>query len=297
MFLHNRHRIDLQAPETSSHSPALGCSSKYRTLCDLPVELLAIIVSYIKHNEQMVGSRCLVCRCLRNVVIEHLFFKTLAAREIESRDHLLYFLQANPNISGKIQTFELSGEALDDSAMLKLMVVLPKLENLELGRFMYPPPPANSISQQDTPGPLTLKAFNLNTLYLRPTPLEYKSFISGFFRILSLFHIEKLTMCHWQGRPCEFDTSTLLNPKFLHQPLRINELHIGPFPRKELDVKCIPFFTNAFTDGIEPGSLQKLVVQPGSPAAVSAIGNLLARVGGELRSLDVGGNGPHPVTW
>ena len=50
MFLPNGHRIDLQAPETSSHSPALGCSSKYRTLCDLPVELLAIIVSHNKRS-------------------------------------------------------------------------------------------------------------------------------------------------------------------------------------------------------------------------------------------------------
>ncbi|KAM5533398.1 hypothetical protein V8D89_012948 [Ganoderma adspersum] len=234
---------------------------------DLPGDhhSLAVIGSRRYEREVLKGVITYCCtRCLRNVVIEHLFSTKLVAREIEPCDHLLSFLQANPNISKKIQTLKLSDETLDDSAMLKLMATLPKLENLELGRFIYPSPPSNSIPPQDSPSPFSLKTFHLNTR---------------------------------SGRHCGFDTSTPLNPKLLNRPLRIDKLWIGPYLLKELDVKFIPFFTNAFADGIEPGSLQKLVVKPDSPAAVSAIGNLLAHVGGELRSLNVDGNGPHPVSW
>ena len=101
----------------------------------------------------------------------------------------------------------MSGETLDDIAVARLMMLLLKLVELELGRFAYSPPPSDSTPRQDNPGPFALNILRFDIPDIHSRPHENTSSISGFFRIISLFHIKRPIMGQSHSGRNEFSTS------------------------------------------------------------------------------------------
>ncbi|EJF57959.1 hypothetical protein DICSQDRAFT_129205 [Dichomitus squalens LYAD-421 SS1] len=76
----------------------------------------------------------------------------------------------------------------------------------------------------------------------------------------------------------------------LHRPLRTKKLRLWKSCLD--DSKFIAMLLEAFTKSLEPGYLQDLEVECSTISEVSAIGQLLARVGQGLTSLQVSGKSP-----
>ena len=56
-------------------------------MCDLPFELLDMIVSHVKSDQRAVSACTLVCHCLRAVSLEHHFGARLRVEQINTFDH------------------------------------------------------------------------------------------------------------------------------------------------------------------------------------------------------------------
>ncbi|TBU26947.1 hypothetical protein BD311DRAFT_666444 [Dichomitus squalens] len=297
---HHNRRNHRQPP------PILARSSKYRTICDLPVELLCMIISHVKSDKWTIRTCTLVCHCLRAVSLEHHFRNALSVRNIDTFDHLFSFLRANPKICEKTARIRLDGAtrnvekhgyapvtSIDENTVLELTQLLPNLTALRLGCFVYKPPQLpdprrNPCAEQDPPERIRLEQLSFGSLY---TPFPNESSISGFFHILSMFEIDFLGGCPtgW-----EHDARTPLDLSSLHRPLRAKRLCL--YDRGSVNNFKIVLL-DAFTKSLEPGYLQDLNVECGNVSEVSAIGELLARVGHGLTSLQVSGMPPHaPVS-
>ncbi|EJF61825.1 hypothetical protein DICSQDRAFT_126907 [Dichomitus squalens LYAD-421 SS1] len=275
--------------------PTLARPSKYRTICDLPVELLCMIVSHVKSSRWTLRACTLACHCLRAVSLEHYFNTRLKVRDIRSFDHLISFLRAAPNIREKIRRLELSGQteigkvphialtSIDDTVVATLMQLLPNLTSLDINSMMYDTPASRSPPhvQQDKPGPFRLQSFSFDFYYT----LSHNSSISGLFRILSLFSIDALS---YSVR--DFDTTSPFDLAFLHRPLEIKKLRISHCSPDENSGTSL--LLDAFTESLEPESLESLRIEYGTGPEVLALGKLLARAGKALTSLSI--SGIHP---
>ena len=200
------------------HQPVLARASKYCTLCDLPVELLSIVISQIKDDRRTLRSCTLVCHCMRAVAIEHLLSIRLFVTGIVSFDGLLSFLQGNPAICKKTRALVLLGETretknslsvpltkLDAAVVSRLLHLLPNLVSLRLGGFIYslPPHPTSeplSRTEEHIPPPFHLDFLSFgspfDSSFLSPIyyAWHHKSLILGLSRILSLFSIDELVV-------------------------------------------------------------------------------------------------------
>ncbi|TBU26958.1 hypothetical protein BD311DRAFT_725041 [Dichomitus squalens] len=293
---HHNRRNHRQPP------PILARSSKYRTICDLPVELLCMIISHVKSDTWTIRTCTLVCHCLRAVSLEHHFRNALSVRDIDAFDHLFSFLRANPKICEKTGSIRLSGAtrkvgkhgyapltSIDDNTVLELTQLLPNLTALRLGCFVYIPPQLsaprrNPDAEQDPPAPFRLEQLSFGST---TTSSSKESSISGLFRILSMFDVDSL-----YGEPTGWDINAPIPSDIssLHRPLRTKKLRLWKSCLD--DSKFIAMLLEAFTKSLEPGYLQDLEVECSTISEVSAIGQLLARVGQGLTSLQVSGKSP-----
>ncbi|KAI1786720.1 hypothetical protein LXA43DRAFT_756296, partial [Ganoderma leucocontextum] len=277
--------------------PILAPPSKYRTLSDLPPELLHAIISCVKSNRKALRASSLVCRSVRAVAVEYFFPIGVAVTNVTSMDDLVSFLQhANPTLGNNIRWLRLSGKkgdrelpltTVDAAVMARLLPLVPNLTSLHLTHFIYTLPlqplsPSVSHAQEDTPtGPFHLRSLTVGSgLY---ATRHHKSSVSGLFRILSLFSVDTLDPWRCAG---EFDTSAPLDPAALHRPLRIAKLDRI---EEDWDSDCAVFLVKAFKEGIEPGVLESLGATCCSTAMVAAFGELLAHGGASLTRLDVSG--------
>ncbi|TBU26960.1 hypothetical protein BD311DRAFT_620244, partial [Dichomitus squalens] len=277
--------------------PMLTRPSKCRTICDLPVELLDMIISYLESDDWGVWSCSLACRYLRSVSIDRYFSKSLVAWHLHNVDHLFSFLHANPEISAKIRNFTLGGATrdvgkgcsllitTDDTIVLRLLPLLPHLESIELRTFAYGqpqqsvPPPS---PQRDTPGPFHLRHLSFGSGYYGCPPRS--SSVSGLFRILSLFTIDHL---HGESRECHLDLGTPLDQSYLYRPLQLKYPLLRGYG--SANSKHALMILNSFTESIEPGYLERVEIDCRAVSEVSAIRKLLARNGNSLKSLKVDG--------
>ena len=278
-------------------SPILARRRKYRTLCDLPVELLCIIISHVLSNRETVRTCTLVCHCLRAVSLEHLFGTRLAAWKTHSAEPVISFLNTYPRIGAKIDSLFLYGYGtrgqhtlppfIDDTAVLKFTQLLPKLQYLRICSFQYA---FNSQfsqqqaehTQQHDPEPFHLRQFTFGPgNYDLPRGTD----VTALFRILSLFIIDTLDV-HFRlrtGDPVTFDRSAL------HRSLKIKDLRLT-----DLAVganEFTPRLLKSFAESLEPGYLEGFYTGCNS-VELSAIGEVLACAGQGLRSLQIRGSPP-----
>ncbi|TBU44753.1 hypothetical protein BD309DRAFT_891949 [Dichomitus squalens] len=289
--------------------PILARPSKCRTICDLPVELLDMIISHLESDAWGLWSCTFACSYFRAVSIERYFCKRLSAVDIRNFDHILSFLQANPRIAAKIRNLTLSGDTrrdekglsllttIDDTIVLRLVRLLPRLESLVLRTFIYGQPqqsipPLAPSPQGDTPGPFHLRDLSFGSGYYECLPRS--SSISGLFRILSLFTVDRL---HGESRGCHLDLAAPLDQSYLHRPLRVKDLRLGC--DGSANSKHALVVLNSFTEAIESGSLDRVEIECRAVSEVSATRQLLARTGESLTGLQVGapGNVCLPKGW
>ncbi|TBU26945.1 hypothetical protein BD311DRAFT_725011 [Dichomitus squalens] len=277
--------------------PMLTRPSKCRGICDLPVELLDMIISYLESDDWGVWSCSLACRYLRSVSIEHHFGKRLAAWDKHTFEHLFSFLEANPRIGAKIRSLTLSGAkrdvgkgyslltTIDDAIVLRLAQLLPHLESMELRTFIYGQPqhsvpPLTALPQGDTPGPFHLRWLSFGDGYNYCLP--HRSSISGLFRILSLFTIDRL---HGDCRGCHFDLGAPLDQHYLYRHLKVKDLCLWSYG--SANSKHALMLLNSFTEAMEPGCLGRVEIRCRAVSEVSAIRKLLVRTGESLTGLQV----------
>ena len=282
--------------------PILARRRKNRILCDLPVELLCIIVSHVLSDRETVRMCTLVCRCLRDVSLEHLFGTRLVARRILTFDHIISFLESHPRICAKIRTLYLHGDttqnsdqhlqctlfaSIDDTAVRTLMRLLPNIQHLYIYDFKYTLPPQITQqrtlhNEQNSSEPFRLQQLSFNPGYFA---LPHETAIAGLFRILSLFTIDLLcaTFTWSQRDTVPFDVAAL------HRSLKIKDLHLS-YCRGNEETDSMLKILNMFTQSLEPGSLQHFSTRCHTVSEVSAIGELLASAGPSLRSLQIMGD-------
>ena len=278
--------------------PTIARSSKYRTICDLPFELLDMVISHVKSDKWTVQTCTLVCHCLRAVSLEHYFRTCLRVSQIGSFDHLFSFLAAYPRICAKTLRLRITGETrkvkknqflprtpLDDTTVLRLMRSLPNLEEFDFCNFVHDHPQEFTPQTAPTAGQAASGPFHLQRLVLGSgyDVLPHKCSISGLFRILSLFVIDEL---HVDWVKYKLDASAPLNLAYLYRSLEVKGLHmaVGSAVRN-----CTPtdVLLRAFTESFETGTLRTLDVQYHTLQDVIAIGELLSHGGEGLTSLAV----------
>ena len=214
-------------------SPVLARLRKYRTLCDLPVELLCMIVSHIQSDRWMVRTCTLVCRCLHAVSLEHRFGTRLVARRILTFDDIISFLSIHPRICAKIQTLYLYGDttrdsdrhllaSIDDTAVLSLMRLLPNIQHLFIYDFKYALPSQITRQRALHTEQNSCELFHLQQLFFDPGyyTLPHDTAIVGLFLILSLFTIDiLLATFRWCQR--DFVPYDITPITALHRSLKI----------------------------------------------------------------------------
>ena len=287
--------------------PTLARTNKYRTICDLPVELLDMIISHVKWDRRTVWTCTLVCHCLRAVSLEHYFDVCLTALQLSSLDHLLSFLAANPKICANILRLLISGERrkvqkdqflpctpLDDTTVLRLMRLLPHVKILNFRNFVhdhpqeFAPQPIPS-AEQEASGPFHLHRLTLGS---GSDVLPHKCSIPGLFRILSLFVIGELRI-EWAKHKLE--PSGPLNLAYLYRPLKVENLHID-LQSAGRDRIPTHAYLKAFTESMQPGALRTLDIRYHTARDVVAIGKLLARAGEGLTSLTLRPDVPYDAS-
>ncbi|TBU26956.1 hypothetical protein BD311DRAFT_725035 [Dichomitus squalens] len=287
--------------------PTLARSSKCRTLCDLPVEILYMIISHVEAMQNAWTMRVctFVCHCLRAVSLEHHFGTRLAVRNIGTFDHLLSFLADNPKVCAKIEDLRMSGQTrnikkdqylpltpIDDTVVLRLMQLLPNLKYLELSKFRFESPYTSAHqptphAQEDTPEPFHLQRLSLAHWSHTHYSFHHKSSTSALFRILSLFVVDLLD-ASWINYEIE---ASALDLAHLHRPLNVKELRLGSRP--SADRFSTLKLLKAFQESLEPGALRILDAECRTVRDVPALGKLLARTGEGLTSLKVAGVAPY----
>ena len=269
---------------------------KYRTICDLPFELLDIIISYVKADKRAVWACTLVCHFIRAVSLEHYFGTRLGVEQISSFDHLFSFLAGNPRVCAKTRRLRISGKTrkvkkdqfrlctpLDDTVVLRLMQLLPNLENFDFTDFIFESIQASVLqlvprSERVIAGPFHLRQLFFNSgLYTLP----HECSTSVLFAILSLFTMDELLVGEMEY---DFEASAPLDLAYLHHFLSVKKLHID-VGSTAMSSATTGILLRGLAESVEPGTLCTLDVRYHTVHDVDAIGKLLTRAGEGLTSL------------
>ena len=276
---------------------------RYRTITDLPTELLHTIFSQVQNFRNSIDryplySSSLTCKRLRDVSLEFVFHDTLTVRDITTFEHLLRFLETNPRALKRIQSLTLSGTskyryndiypigeryvldletAVDDALVARIVDRLPSLQIVSLESFLYLPP-TSQYRRNDARRPCELRS-----LSIRGTWTSHCS-IAGMFQVLSLFSAHEMDvdmLCY----SSEWDDSRPFDVRSfpVHQSLTPALLYINAY------VQSGPTWTtpllDALTLSLRPGALRDLCVIIDNDTA--ALGELLLRAGGSITALSL----------
>ncbi len=172
---------------------------------------------------------------------------------------------------------------IDDTVVVSIMKLLPKLRYLALHSFHYVMPP--DASAVCTPaGPFPLASFTIRT------HSQGRSSLKGGLRVLSLFD-----PVAWSSLDFDrFDVDESFEPQWLHRPLDLRRLNLsrssGSSPKHTASVM------QALSMSLKSDSLQELYVQVDSKDTVVALGKLLSYAGRNITTLAIQNDGSYTST-
>lgn len=251
----------------------------YRTLCDLPTELLQEIIAYSEGNTYWFKRLALVCRCLRPICQDSLFRRrhtVCRVREKESYTRFIKFLEERSRIASHIVDLTLTASRthwVDVDVVLLVRIVrnMPRLHSLILACVRYRDAHEVYATHFVQPRPL-------RRLELRYTAHELSS-LAAILHIMSLYTVEDLVMAS------TFDPGTAC--------------HVPPVPTCQLRARNIrlwrsfrrpentPRFLDALAANLVPGHLRQLEVQLDSNHTLHALKRLLAGPASDIDTLNL----------
>ena len=272
---------------------------RYRTITDLPTELLHTIFSQVQNLTSdswyqwraPLYSSSLTCKRLRDVSLEFVFKDTLRVRDITTFEHLIRFLDTNPRALKRIQSLTLSGTrkyysgrilletTVDDALVARVVDRLPNLQIVKLESFLYLPSPSEH-HRNHARRPCELRSLSIRGEW------NFQCSVAGLLQVLSLFSAQEMDVntrwWHLSDSPDDsvpFDVGSLqlhrsLAPALLHVDAHV---HQGP--------QWSPSLLAALTQSLRPDTLRDLRITIDSPTAACALGELLLRAGGSITAL------------
>ncbi|TFK89023.1 hypothetical protein K466DRAFT_45137 [Polyporus arcularius HHB13444] len=248
----------------SSSSPAAAVRHRppklaIRTLTDLPVELLHLIIAHMEGNKY---------------------------HDVTSFDPFLQFLRRYPRVAKTVVSVRLRGRAqrkvtetspttsIDDTVVGSIVELLPRLESLALYSFHYTMSPVASATKRPS-GPFPLIKVTIGGHCHKDSSLTCT------LRVLSLFTPRCMDL-HTLDR---FDLDAPFEPRFLHRRLALRQLSLSApiFGVREHTALAL----QALSVSLKSDSLQELCVQVDSKEAVAALGKLLSYAGCNITTLAI----------
>ncbi|RPD75505.1 hypothetical protein L226DRAFT_612537 [Lentinus tigrinus ALCF2SS1-7] len=260
----------------------------FRTLTDLPVEVLHLILAHFDdlwlwEHKPTLRSCSLTCRLVRAVALEHLDFRRLSLSYIETFDPLLEFLRTYPRVAKTVVSLKLAGPishpdrlpitTIDDAIVASIVELLPKLDSLLLFSFNYVKP--TTANTQHAAGPFPLSTFTLRG-HSHP-----RSSLTCILSVLSLFtprHVPEFDLE-------KFALDEPFEPRFLHRLVDVQRLRLSH------SIAGGPAYTalalQALSVSLKSDSLQELFVDVDSKETVGALGKLFTRAGENITTLTI----------
>lgn len=267
---------------------------RYRTITDLPTELLEIILLQLpawKYSHTL-RAVSLTCKRLRAGSLEFVFTDTLKVRDITTFDHLLRFLDTNPRAVKRVQSLTLSGRrkeldpqnerylletAVDEALLARVVARLPSLQTVMLVTLLYLPSTSEDHRNH------ARHRHKLRSLSIRGSWTPQCS-VAGLFQVLSLFSAKSLDIITWcyssdSGDSDPFDVRSLQ----VHRCLAPALLHIDAFPLS--GPQWNPQLLAALTKSLRADALRDLRINIDSPKAARCAGELLMHAGRRITHL------------
>ncbi|TFK89030.1 hypothetical protein K466DRAFT_661867 [Polyporus arcularius HHB13444] len=252
-----------------------------RTLTDLPPEILHLILRYMRRDKHYVSSCSRTCRLLRAVALEHLDFRRVSLTGVKTFDPFLQFLRKYPRVAKTVISVCLGGEiedndhspitTIDDTLVVSIAELLPKLDSLVLHSFRYVMPTDLSAARRREP--IQLSSFVIEDQF------HDKSSLTGIFRVMSLFTPRETDRLELE----RFDIEESFEPTHLHRPLEFRQLCL-----QESDTpKHTALTLQALSVSVKSNSLRELHVEVDSKQTVIALGQLLRSAGRRLTTLTI----------
>ncbi|KAM5533383.1 hypothetical protein V8D89_012933 [Ganoderma adspersum] len=247
----------------------------YATICDLPQELLLLILSHLKDWKYWLKLYCsCVCRCLRAACIELIDFRAVNVCEHNSPKHFTAFIKDHPRVATSIVKLRLAGlYALPRPTMSAVLVAcilgqLPSLQTLTLNIMRF-----DRIDVTDVDASAPAPTVDSRPRRLKRLELNYgideRSLLPEVFRIASLFEVEELDL----GFSDCFDLMATSVPFSLPRPLHARSLSVNHTLRSK---KHAAVMFDALSAHLSPGVLERLEVSVDSAEGIHSLGRLLS---------------------
>ncbi|KAI1788633.1 hypothetical protein LXA43DRAFT_1183752 [Ganoderma leucocontextum] len=265
----------------------------YATICDLPQELLHLILSDLKDSRYWLKHCCSrVCRCLHAACLDLIDFRVVSVYELDSFMHFMAFVEVHPRAARSIVELRLSGHyghphpTINAAFVARVMGQLPNLRKLTLGFMRFDGTEATDVDTSTT------SSVNANPARLDQLNLNYstheQSHLSEIFRVASLSDLGDLDL----GSADCFDITSASVPFSLPRPIHVRTLHVAVSLKSE---EHPPVVFDALSVHLSPGVLQRLEVHLRSAGAIRGLGRLLSGPAcSNVTHLDL--NSPPPVS-
>ncbi|RDX47290.1 hypothetical protein OH76DRAFT_1484890 [Lentinus brumalis] len=270
-----------KAPKVKTECSTEGSkTTAYRTIVDLPLDLLHMILVQFRDSRWNLDTCMKVCRTLRHAALEYLAFKS---PRVDDLDHFLTFMASHRLPPKTVRSLHLSNVSLDAALVREIAQLFPNLKSLTLVDIscILPLPNHRPPSDPETTAPVPTQ-FNSLTLSCKRPRRDSSWSLSGMMHILSLLAPSELTV--WMGHGVSFRDT--FDPSCLAaSPATVWDLDVGftGTPKKS----AIATVLDALSRTLAPGALQSVEVRYDSKAALRAPGTLLARIGSNVTNLAI----------
>ena len=282
-------------------------TGSYRTIHDLPVELLDATVGLLVDNPPTIAACSLVCRSWRNVARVYLF-STIQVSQNDSFADLPQRFLDNPGVAGYVKTLRLTCNpstliwdadvprnypVVDLEFLTALLPLLPRLQELSVKSHLFQLPPPNDSQV------MALTPVRLRSLVLHPEHCT----IPALFTALSILRADTVDIGYCKYALDEEDPQTIELPR----PLAIRALSFGGGHgendiRKLSSTEFCGWMSTLLCTALQRGTLETLTMPP---TDIGRTGAFLRDCGRNLTRLDlnieVGPDIPpleeHPGTW
>ncbi|KAI0720702.1 hypothetical protein C8T65DRAFT_788474 [Cerioporus squamosus] len=169
---------------------------------------------YLRRDKYCVSCCSRTCHLLRAVALEHLNFRRVSLQDVTTFDPFLQFLRRYPRVADTVVSVYLRGSTeldmdgrhsptttIDDTLVVSMVELLPKLESLALHSFHYIMPTASSALLPPA-GPFPISSISIGTHF------QERSSLTGALRILSLFTPDGMNTLTFDKPTCQSNPST-----------------------------------------------------------------------------------------
>ena len=268
----------------------------HATICDLPQELLLLILSHVQDWKYWLKHHCsCVCRCLRAACLELIDFRAVNACGPDSPKHFTAFISDYPRVARSIVKLRIRGSyglprpVMNATLVAYIIGQLPSLQNLTLNIMRFDSTDATDDVDASVLAPIDIvggRPRSLKRLELH-YDIDEQSLLPEVFRIASLFQVEELYL---NFSDC-FDLTSASVPFSLPRPLHASSLSVNHTLKSQ---KHAAVMFDALSVHLSPGVLQRLEVSVDSAECIHSLGRLLSGPAcSALTYLDL--NSPPPV--